>query len=338
MLTSLRLARMVMTLLAPMAPSTGGSVTPAEGDLDAMQGRWTTNSFAGAPATFAFDGPTLTVTAAEVEYTIVVSLDEQAQPEKTIDLRTEQSTNLGAEGKVSPGIYKFDGEGTLVICFRATGDRPTSYETRGFEQWLVELTRTTDDAGEASPADAEAPLPEGWPEATDPGAIEVKRYPAYRSAILRKANANHLDQDDLFFPLFDHIQRNGIAMTAPVVMTYPTRVVELAGAVGVVSMEFLYRRPDQGEVGPGVGQVRVEDHPPATYVCLGVRGAMDEETIREAIETLRGWLRDHAVEWSAAGEPRRLGYHGPDTPVDRQLNEVQIPIRPAADGAATTNR
>ncbi len=34
-------------------------------------------------------------------------------------------------------------------------------------------------------ADADAPLAQGWPKGTEPGVIEVKNYPAYRSAVAR---------------------------------------------------------------------------------------------------------------------------------------------------------
>jgi hypothetical protein len=178
-------------------------------------------------------------------------------------------------------------------------------------------------------ADADAPLPEGWPGATEPGAIEVKAYPKYRSAILRQADAEASEDEELFFPLFEHISGKGIAMTAPVVMTYEAQVVERVGAKGEVSMEFLYRRPDQGQVGPGIGKVEVEDHAAMTVVSLGVQGELDEARMRAAVARLRAWLDQHREEWVAAGPPRRLGYHGPQTPAARQLNEVQLPIKPA---------
>ena len=69
-------------------------------------------------------------------------------------------------------------------------------------------------------------------------------------------------------------------------MTYQTEIVEHAGKRGDVSMEFLYRRPDQGEAGPGVGAVKVEDFPATTFVCLGMQGGMDEKTLREGVAAL----------------------------------------------------
>lgn len=176
-------------------------------------------------------------------------------------------------------------------------------------------------------ADAEAPLPTGWPGATDPGVIEVKTYPAYRSAVARSKSATMKSQPKLFWPLFSHIQREGIAMTTPVVMTYQPEVVEHPGTKGEVSMEFLYRRPDQGAKKPVENQVAVEDKPSATFVCIGVQGVLDEARMTESLTRLRSWLDEHKREWVEAGPPRQLGYHGPGTPLPRQLNEVQIPVK-----------
>lgn len=179
---------------------------------------------------------------------------------------------------------------------------------------------------EPASADSDAPLPEGWPGSTKPGAIEVKSYPAYRSAIARGPGGSMKAQEQLFWPLFIHITRKQIAMTAPVIMTSEPR----AGGPAESSMEFLYRRSDQGEVGPGGGTVKVEDRPAWTFVCLGIQGNMTETRRDEAVARLRTWLDEQKAEWVADGPPRTLGYHGPSTPEPKQLGEVQIPIKPAA--------
>lgn len=178
-------------------------------------------------------------------------------------------------------------------------------------------------------ADQDAPLPEGWPAATKPEHIEVKTYPAYRSAVARSAEASMKSQNRLFWPLFTHIQRNGIAMTSPVVLTYEPRIIEHADAQGKVSMEFLYRRPDQGKTGPDGRTVKVEDRPAATYVCLGLQGPVDQARMAGSVQRLRAWLSKHKNDWVEAGPPRELGYHGPMTPARRRLWEVQIPVKPA---------
>ncbi|GIW86043.1 MAG: hypothetical protein KatS3mg108_0367 [Isosphaeraceae bacterium] len=187
---------------------------------------------------------------------------------------------------------------------------------------------------EPKPADADSPLPVGFPGGTAPGTIEVKEYPPYRSAVARGERMAIRSGDSLFWSLFRHIERNQIAMTAPVINTYPAELVDDPAARGTVTMEFLYREPGLGKTGPDGQIVEVLDHPGGRYVCLGIQGRMDEARMREAVAVLRGWLAEHASEWEEAGPPRRLGYHGPMTPVRRRLWEVQIPIRPATPSPA----
>lgn len=182
------------------------------------------------------------------------------------------------------------------------------------------------------PADSDSPLAAGWPGATKPGTIEVKRYPAYRSAVARARDAGMPADNVLFWPLFNHISRKGIEMTTPVVNTYTPAMLEEAKATGDMSMEFVYRTPTTGETGPGVGAVKVEDHPAATFVCLGLQGRMNADRLRDGAARLKTWLDEHKGEWVADGPPRRLGYHGPMTPADQRLWEIQVPVRPAGAG------
>jgi uncharacterized surface protein with fasciclin (FAS1) repeats len=181
------------------------------------------------------------------------------------------------------------------------------------------------------PADGDAPLAEGFPDATRAGAIEVKKYPAYRSAVARSNKAGVASGDLLFFSLFNHIQRNRIAMTAPVINTYRTpRMIETPGAAGDVTMEFVYRTPEAGKAGPDGPSVEVVDHPARTFVCLGFQGGdLSADQMRDALATLRTWLGAHRHEWVEDGPPRRIGYHGPMTPPDQRLWEVQIPVKAA---------
>lgn len=189
-------------------------------------------------------------------------------------------------------------------------------------------------------ADGDSPLPEGFPPATAPGVIEAKRYPAYRSAVARNPRATSLTGDLLFWPLFQHISKSEIAMTAPVISSYPRAMVEKPGAQAEMAMEFLYRSPAQGEAGQGVGPVAVEDHPEADCLCLGIQGRMADGRMRDGIAALRAWLDSHKGEWveDKAREPRRLGYHGPMTPVPQRLWEVQLPVKPAGAKAKSEDR
>ena len=110
-----------------------------EGDLKRLQGEWVTKTFPGGDVFFTFKDKKLTVKAPSRTYTITVTLDEKAKPEKTIDLKIDEAPE-DAKGKTCMAIYKFDGEEKLILCFALEG-RPEKYEQKGFEQWLVELKR-----------------------------------------------------------------------------------------------------------------------------------------------------------------------------------------------------
>ncbi|HEU5116176.1 MAG TPA: heme-binding protein [Isosphaeraceae bacterium] len=185
------------------------------------------------------------------------------------------------------------------------------------------------------PADGDAPLPVGFPDATAPGQIEVKHYPAYRSAVAEGQGMSATSSDFLFWPLFRHIQSKNIAMTAPVINTYRSpELLETPGAKGEVTMEFLYREPTQGETGPDGRVVTVRDHPASDYLCLGYQGHMDQKAMQEGVAKLRTWLDEHKGEYTPDGPPRRLGYHGPMTEEAQRLWEVQIPVKAVGAGAA----
>lgn len=180
-------------------------------------------------------------------------------------------------------------------------------------------------------ADSDAPLAEGFPDATKPGQIEVKTYPEYRSAVANLDKATMNSGNLMFFPLFNHIQKNNVEMTAPVINTFKTpEMIKTPGAKGEVSMEFVYRTTSLGKTGKDNAMVEVVDHPKQTFVCAGFQGGdLSPDQMRDAMSTLNTWLDEHKSEWTADGSPRRLGYHGPMTPAAQRLWEVQIPIKPA---------
>lgn len=184
---------------------------------------------------------------------------------------------------------------------------------------------------EPKPADGDAPLAEGFPDATKPGKVEVKKYPAYRSAVSKVNKATVSSGDLMFFKLFNHIQKNKVEMTAPVINTFKTpRMIETPGARGEVMMEFVYRSTKEGKAGPDGPSVEVVDHPAQSFVCLGFQGGdMSDSQMREAVATLHKWLDGHKDKWVEDGPPRRLGYHGPMTPPAQRLWEVQIPVEAA---------
>ena len=178
--------------------------------------------------------------------------------------------------------------------------------------------------------DADSPLAEGWPAATKPGMIEVKKFPAYRGAVARARDASMGSENILFFSLFNHITKSDVAMTAPVVNEFDPAMIADPKSTGEIAMEFVYRTPTTGAAGKGVGAVEVEDRPAGSFVCLGIQGEMDPAKLRLAVQSLQGWLDDHKAAWTAAGNPRRLGYHAPMTNEDKRWWEVQIPVKPVA--------
>ncbi len=167
----------------------------------------------------------------------------------------------------------------------------------------------------------EAPLPDGFPEPTPVGEIQVKRYPEHRLA--RTQMADPKAEATAFWTLFLHIQARDIAMTAPVEMTYAEGG---EGAPRRQSMSFLYRSTEQGKTEKGE-TVEVIDVPPLLTVSIGLRGNATGARLTEAQSHLQDWLTDHADEYEAAGPLRVMGYNSPFVPVDRRFTEVEIPVR-----------
>ena len=164
----------------------------------------------------------------------------------------------------------------------------------------------------------EAPLPEGWPELTPVGEIQVKQYPVYRAAVIDDDTDG--SQRGMFMPLFNHIQREDIAMTAPVEMTYDGNRQS--------SMAFLYRNTEMGSLGSDTDDQRVEvrDIQQQTAVSIGVRGRYSEDNYNEALDKLNAWLDDNNDQWKVNGEPRFLGYNSPFVPWFLRYGEVQVPV------------
>jgi uncharacterized protein (TIGR03067 family) len=110
-----------------------------EGDLKKVQGEWS-GRIMQSEALYTFKGKKLTVKGAARTYEMTVTLNAEAKPEKSIDLKIDEGP-ADAKGQTSPGIYKFDGDDKLVICFAPTGARPQKFEQKGDEQFVIEMTR-----------------------------------------------------------------------------------------------------------------------------------------------------------------------------------------------------
>lgn len=193
---------------------------------------------------------------------------------------------------------------------------------------LVALTSTSyaEDAVRRPMMISEARLPEGFPGPGPVGEVVVKTYPAHRLARVRSGDRGN---DGSFMKLFRHIERNEIAMTAPVEMEMAVREDGTVEAT-TTSMAFLYGSAETGAAGPDPADpnVVVEDVPGITVVSLGVRGSYREARFAEFTGKLEAWLAEHP-EWIAAGPPRTLAYNSPFVPGVLKYAEVQIPLAAA---------
>ena len=129
-------------IVAPALPRAFADDEKVDGDLKKMQGQWSTKAGNGDKVTYTIDGKRLKVVAPSRTYEIVLTLVEDAKPEKTIDFKIIEAPE-DAKGQTSKGIYKFDGE-KFVFCFAPQGDRPAKYEMEGYEKILVTLTKDKD--------------------------------------------------------------------------------------------------------------------------------------------------------------------------------------------------
>jgi effector-binding domain-containing protein len=175
-----------------------------------------------------------------------------------------------------------------------------------------------------------APLPDGFPQPTTAGKIEVKQYPAYRSGTYTYKGKLSQAANESFEPLFKHISSNGISMTAPVEARYPGLTLKelprgKPDEVGQAEVSFLYRNEDvrPKQIAEGI---KVETHPSMTVVSIGISGPYTYASYQENLARLRNWLAKHP-NYVVAGLPRRFFYDSPFTPDVIKRSEVQIPIQ-----------
>lgn len=178
----------------------------------------------------------------------------------------------------------------------------------------------------------EAPLPEGYPAPTPPGAIDLKTYPVVRRAEITAKGSTMVGMNFAFWPLFNHIKDRDIAMTSPVEMDY--RGMESEGnpyqldeSRGEWTMSFLYRQRGQGPTGEA-GRVKVRDHDEVTVLSVGLTGPYGIGRVNEGLPILESWLKTHP-EWERAGGVRAFSYNGPQIRNANKWSEVQLPVRRA---------
>lgn len=163
----------------------------------------------------------------------------------------------------------------------------------------------------------EAELPAGFPPPTPVREIELKQYPAYRSA---SAEIGVMGSGVAFWKLFMHIKSNEIAMTAPVEMSYE----EGDRGLRETKMAFLYGDTELGAVGPD-GKVEVVDADSGWVVSMGCRGRESDESLAEAQGKMLSWIAAQP-DLESAGPLRVMGYNSPMVRGDRRYYEVQIPV------------
>ncbi|MEL6311344.1 MAG: heme-binding protein [Planctomycetota bacterium] len=178
-------------------------------------------------------------------------------------------------------------------------------------------------------------LPVGYPRPTPPGAIEIKVYPSIRQAEVSGSGTGDRASRNGFWPLFQHISRNEIAMTAPVEMRYSDTNGD--AKTDEWTMAFLYHVPENGPTGTDEvdNRVTIIDTEPVMVVSMGLQGGEQVSNSQEAEATLLAWIEESG-EWERAGDTRRLGYNGPNVPVRNRWWEIQVPIRPIGDAGNET--
>lgn len=171
-----------------------------------------------------------------------------------------------------------------------------------------------------------APLPQGFPEPTEAGAIEVKNYPAYRAATVNYSGQLSEAANRSFYTLYQHLEANEISMTAPVETRYPMATLQTENEEsGEAKVSFLYRRSDM--IPEQVAEnIEIEDIPAMTVVSLGLRGGYDYPSYQSGIAQLRRWLEQHP-QYVVIGAPRRFFYDAPYIPSPFKRSEIQIPVR-----------
>jgi hypothetical protein len=168
----------------------------------------------------------------------------------------------------------------------------------------------------------QAELPAGFPAFGAVDEIERKDYPLYRMVRTTMRGGSN----SAFWPLFRHIESNGIAMTTPVQVDW--QAPQDGSRERPTQMAFLYGDPGITPETTADG-VEVVVVPAASVLSIGVIGDDRRDRVEALGERLRTWLAAHP-EWEAAGPLRTMGYNSPMVPRDERGFEVQLPIQPAA--------
>lgn len=173
----------------------------------------------------------------------------------------------------------------------------------------------------------EAELPVGFPAPQSVGELELREYPHYR--MVRTAMRG--GSMGAFWPLFRHIEKNGIAMTTPVQMDWSND----GSRSRPVQMAFLYGDPgiEPAEVQKGVEVVAM---PAMLVLSIGAIGDDRADVIEELQTRIAAFVAANASTYAIDGAPRTMGYNSPMVPRDQRYFELQVPLRRLAPTTAAT--
>jgi hypothetical protein len=266
------------------------------------------------------ESPPAVETAPEIESTTTPETSDEgepaAEPNPQDAARVERIHVIGIATSRYNKASKDSDE--AVILYDALARQKDMTDHRRAADLLYEAIELAEKAAEfdLSPP---APLPIGFPEPSLPGLLRVKSYPLNRQAYLGGPEG---DRDAMFRRLLQHIRRNEIEMTSPVLLHYREDDGKL---VGPTSMAFFYEHPKVGNTG-NFGAVEVRDESAKSVISVGRFGAYSAANFRTSREKLQAWLMKNP-QWQADGELRILAYHDPETPDEKKYAEVQLEIR-----------
>lgn len=151
-------------------------------------------------------------------------------------------------------------------------------------------------------------------EKTTPGEIEIKELPAGRLLESKTDGDYFQGSNQLFRPLFNYIQKNGISMTTP---------VEAQIAPG--KMYFWVAEDQKEKAKNGNANVSIIDVPKRKVVSIGARGSYSQTNFEEAKAKILEWMESNDTV-SPVGEPYAVYWNGPFTPWFLKTFEVHVEI------------
>ncbi len=134
-----------LALMTAMLVAANPVVEEISGDLKILQGTWGGTSPDGTSVTFEFKEKVVVTTLGDMVIESTISLDEKAEPHKTIDFKIE-SGPPDIVGLTAPAIYKLDVDGKkITVCSAHPGaERPRDFQDEEGVSMLFELTKESD--------------------------------------------------------------------------------------------------------------------------------------------------------------------------------------------------